>query len=83
MRRDFILSEEEKQQRKRRLEENRKTTSQRLSTSESTNSSSSISNILSNPASVSPGSDELDRVSLFVKYNQCNYVLFLDINECE
>ncbi len=76
MRKDFILSEEEKQKRKKRLEENRNITSQRLSTS----SSSSASNILSNSASVSPTSDEIDLVSLFKRYNRFYLILFLDID---
>jgi hypothetical protein len=82
MRKDFILSEEEKQYRKKRLEENRKTTSQRLSTSEST-SSSSISNILSNPASVSSTSEEIDRVSFFDTANVILFVHFPVIDEYE
>jgi hypothetical protein len=75
MRKDFILSDEEKQRRKKRLEENRNFTLQRLSTSDSGNSSSST-NRLSSSESLSPKSDELDRVSFYFSISIYNYFWF-------
>jgi nuclear receptor subfamily 1 group I len=82
MRKDFILSEEEKQYRKKRLEENRNVTTQRLSTTDST-SSSSVSNILSNPSSASPETDDLSQVSYFESNSFNIRCSFLVIVECK
>jgi hypothetical protein len=65
MRKDFILSEEEKQRRKERLEENRSMTSQRLLSAPESTNLSSTSQTVSTVGSVSPKSDEIDRVSFY------------------